>query len=105
MKNKVNFFFLFLFVLVSIGKSSFAQKSDKEAVKETLMNYIEGGTVGDTARFCSAFHASVQGTAAQAKVELVYDTFKFIDFFNLLKINGEWKVVSKIFYKEGKGKQ
>lgn len=148
MNNTVKIFTFFLCLGMVMSNVVFAQKSDKEAVKATLMDYIEGGTLGDTTRFCRAFHASasmkyldnktneykdvpikefldriklnagkkverkgkiaymdIQGTAAQAKVELVYDTFRFIDFFNLLKINGEWKIVSKIFYREEKEKQ
>jgi hypothetical protein len=148
MKNTMNFTLIFALIFVMMSSLTFAQKPDKEAVKATLLNYIEGGTLGDTTRLCSAFHPSasmkyldnktkeykdipikefldrakqgagnkverkgkiayldVQGTVAQAKVELVYDTFKFIDFFNLLKINGEWKIVSKIFYREEKVKQ
>lgn len=143
---KLNIFVLVLFL--GISTATLAQKSDKEAIKATLMNYIEGGTYGDTIRMIAAFHPSAsmkwvdnktgefrdvpikeyldraksnagkksdrkgkvvymdfEGSAGQARVELVYDTFKFIDFFNLLKINGEWKIVSKIFYREDTEKQ
>lgn len=41
----------------------------------------------------------IDGTAAQAKVEIDFGTGMFHDYFNLLKINGEWKIVSKIFYR------
>ena len=41
----------------------------------------------------------VTGTAATAKLEIEYPTFTFIDYMNLLKIDGEWKIVSKIFYR------
>lgn len=37
------------------------------------------------------------GPAAQAKLRIDYPTFAFIDYMNLLKIDGEWKIVSKIF--------
>lgn len=43
------------------------------------------------------------GHAANARLEIEYPTFTFIDFMNLLKIDGEWKVVSKIFYKKDHG--
>ena len=42
----------------------------------------------------------VQGTAANARLEIEYPTFTFYDFMNLLKIDGEWKIVSKIFYRK-----
>lgn len=40
------------------------------------------------------------GNAAHAKLVIDYGTFSFIDFMNLLKIDGEWKIVSKIFYRQ-----
>ncbi|WP_024769377.1 nuclear transport factor 2 family protein [Aquimarina macrocephali] len=44
----------------------------------------------------------VTGNAAQARLEIEYETFTFIDYMNLLKVDGEWKVVSKIFYRQQK---
>lgn len=119
------------------------ESSDETAVKETLMNYLDGGTYGDTVRLNKAFHrsatmkytdnktgefrdvpiadylnrakanagkvsnrktkivsTSVAGTAAHAKVEIDGGTYVFHDYMNLLKINGEWKIVSKIFWRE-----
>jgi hypothetical protein len=120
-----------------------AQSQDeKAALEKTLLNYLEGGTDGDTTRLIAAFHPSasmkfvdnktgefrdvpiatyldnarksagkksdrktkiisydIDGTAAQAKVEIDFGTGMFHDYFNLLKINGEWKIVSKIFYR------
>ncbi len=43
------------------------------------------------------------GTAAMAKVELDYPTVRFVDYMALLKVNGEWKIVNKIFHRESKG--
>ena len=40
------------------------------------------------------------GTAASAQVEIMYPIFRFVDYMNLLKVDGEWKIVNKIFYKE-----
>lgn len=37
------------------------------------------------------------GDAANAQLELEYETFSFVDFMHLLKINGEWKIVSKTY--------
>jgi len=42
----------------------------------------------------------ISGNAANAKLEIEYPSFTFIDYMSLLKINGEWKIVSKIFYKK-----
>ncbi|MEL6390970.1 MAG: nuclear transport factor 2 family protein [Bacteroidota bacterium] len=44
----------------------------------------------------------IAGPAAQARLEIEYETFMFIDYMNLLKIDGEWKVVSKIFHRQPK---
>lgn len=45
---------------------------------------------------------SVTGHAASAQLEIEYDTFFFIDYMNLLLVDGEWKIVSKIFYRKEK---
>lgn len=44
----------------------------------------------------------ISGHAAQARLKIEYETFYFHDFMQLLKIDGQWKVTSKIFYKESK---
>ncbi|MEO0556815.1 MAG: nuclear transport factor 2 family protein [Bacteroidota bacterium] len=40
----------------------------------------------------------VSGNAANAILEIDYPTFTFVDYMTLLKIDGEWKIVSKAFY-------
>lgn len=135
------FLMLFFFTLTFTGLSA-QSKAEKAALEKTLLNYLEGGTDGDTARLAAAFHPSasmkfvdnktgefreipiatyldnfrknagtklerktkivsyhIDGTAAQAKTEIDFETGMFRDYFNLLKINGEWKIVSKIFYR------
>lgn len=132
---KFNKFLLALIALIGVSANTFAQSED-EAIKETLNNYLEGGSVGDTARLNRAFFAfanlrnlgkdgkvsempvkkfiaavpaggakwtskivnySYAGTAATAVTEEELPTFKFVDFLNLLKINGEWKIVSRVY--------
>jgi hypothetical protein len=46
----------------------------------------------------------VSGNAASAKIVLDYPTARLIDYMSLLKIDGEWKIVNKIFYAEPKAK-
>ena len=46
----------------------------------------------------------IAGNAAVAKIILDYPTTRFVDYMSLLKINGEWKIVTKIFYAEPKAK-
>lgn len=43
---------------------------------------------------------NIEGTAAQAKIHLESGTVIMNDYMNLLKINGEWKIVSKIFSRQ-----
>jgi hypothetical protein len=41
----------------------------------------------------------IVGTAASARIDTDdISGFRFTDFFNLLKINGRWSVVSKIYH-------
>jgi hypothetical protein len=129
---------ILLFAILIFGSmtSAFAQ-SDEDALKATLLNYLDGGTDGDTARFNRAFipqaiqrsvgkdgkisqmsvrdlvskikpgeklsrttrivNWSYAGTAASATTETEYETSKLIDLLNLLKVNGEWKIVSRVF--------
>jgi hypothetical protein len=132
---KFNKSLLTIVALLGISVNTFAQSED-EAIKETLNNYLEGGSVGDTARLNRAFFAlanlrslskdgkisempvkkfiasvpaggakwaskivsySYAGTAATAVTEEELPSFKFVDFLNLLKINGEWKIVSRVY--------
>lgn len=44
----------------------------------------------------------VFGHAANVRVVLDYPTVTYVDFFALLKINGEWKIVSKVYATEPK---
>ncbi len=44
----------------------------------------------------------VSGSAASAKVEEEYPDSHYTDYISLLKLNGEWKIVNKIFYSKSK---
>ena len=44
----------------------------------------------------------VAGNAATGKIVLDYPTRRIVDYMSLLKINGEWKIVNKIFCTEPK---
>lgn len=44
----------------------------------------------------------VTGNAAQAKIVLDDPTTRLTDYFTLLKIDGEWKIMNKIFHAEPK---
>ena len=40
--------------------------------------------------------------AASAKIELDYPKVKFTDYFTLLKVDGEWKIMSKVYHADPK---
>ena len=130
---------LILFTSLTLSAQS---KSDEEAVKECLQNYMSG--VGDRveksfhptafmkyvdyktgefkdvpiAEFISRIKANpnagksdrkieivsmnIEGSAAQAKIRIESGNVIMNDYMNLLKINGEWKIVSKIFSRHDK---
>lgn len=43
---------------------------------------------------------SWDGDTGSAQVQLTFDTFRFIDRFNLIKLDGKWWIVDKISYRE-----
>jgi len=45
---------------------------------------------------------NVEGNAAQAKIKIESGNAILFDYMNLLKINNEWKIVSKIFSRTSK---
>ena len=45
---------------------------------------------------------NIAGNAANARLRIDYPNFYFIDYMNLLKIDGEWKIVNKIFHRQNK---
>lgn len=45
---------------------------------------------------------NLEGNAAQAKIRIETDKVWMFDYMNLLKIDGEWKIVSKIFSRKDK---
>jgi hypothetical protein len=44
-----------------------------------------------------------EGTAAVAEIELDYPGAVITDYMQLLKVDGEWKIVNKIFHVERRG--
>lgn len=41
---------------------------------------------------------NIAGNSASAQLEIQFPTFTYIDFMHVLKIDGQWKIVSKIFF-------
>jgi hypothetical protein len=75
---------------------------------QSFADYITGLTgrkpavdEADRKRYIAAI--DVVGNAAVARVVSDYPTIKYVDYMALLKIDGEWKIVNKIFFAEPKG--
>lgn len=45
---------------------------------------------------------NIEGNAANGKIRIETDKVIMYDYMNMLKINGEWKIVSKIFSRQNK---
>lgn len=45
---------------------------------------------------------NIEGNAASGKIRIETDKLILYDYMNMLKINGEWKIVSKIFSRMNK---
>ena len=71
--------------------------------KRTSAEYIKGASgkpaADESKRKRQILSVDIAGTAAVAKVELDYPSVHFIDYLSLLKVNGEWKVINKIFHR------
>ena len=72
----------------------------------TSADYIAGASGGpaedEDQRRREIAMVDVTGDAAVAKVVLDYPTVLLTDYMSLLKIDGEWKIVNKIFTAEPK---
>jgi hypothetical protein len=42
-------------------------------------------------------YIDITGLAASAKVEYIFSAYKYTDYYNLLKIEGQWCIVNKTF--------
>lgn len=62
---------------------------------DALSEYVNSNDPVETKTHIMAI--TIAGDAANAQLELEYDTFSYIDFMHLLKIDGTWKIVSKTY--------
>ena len=68
--------------------------TEVNAVK-ALSDYVNGNAAVKTKTNIVA--VNIVGDAANVQLELEYETFYFIDFMHLMKIDGAWKIVSKTY--------
>ncbi len=66
-------------------------------IAQYFADYIKLGVKQQRQLFIDTIH--VRGSAASARLTIDYATHQYIDFFNLLKIDGRWLIVSKIFHR------
>lgn len=55
-----------------------------------------------TERKIEIVSVNIEGNAANGKIKIETDKVILYDYMNMLKINGEWKIVSKIFSRKNK---
>lgn len=61
---------------------------------KTFISKTPAGGVKASAKLINYSYAGISGLAA---VELQFADFKYIDLLSLLQINGEWKIVTRVF--------
>ena len=44
----------------------------------------------------------ISGDVASAKLQSDFPTFQFLDYVNLVKIDGTWRIVNKVYYRKPK---
>ena len=64
-------------------------------IQEYFAKYIQNGLIQQ--RTVTIDHVAITGDAGAVRLNIDYSTHRFIDYFSLLKVGGEWLIVSKIF--------
>lgn len=81
---------------------------DGQLATRTSEEYIAGApghpAADEAKRKRRIVMVDVTGDAAVAKIELDYPGVLFTDYMSLLKVDGEWKIVAKIFHVERSGR-
>ena len=67
---------------------------------EALVGYVTSNPVAKMTP--KVLSINISGDVANAQLELEYDTFFYVDMMNMIKIDGEWKIVSKIYTQRNK---
>ena len=63
----------------------------------TLRKFVAGMPAGGAKATGALLTYSYAGTSAVATVEFKFADFKYIDLLSLLQVNGEWKIVTRVF--------
>ena len=75
--------------------------STGKIVDTPLRKFIAGMPVGGAKAPGSLLSYSYAGTSAIATVEFKFPDFKYIDLLSLVKVNGDWKIVCRVFSRVG----
>ena len=79
---------------------------DGKFAQRTSEDYIAGATgkpaADEAQRKRTIESVDITGNAAVAKIVLDYPSVRLTDYMSLLKVDGEWKIVNKIFLAEPK---
>jgi hypothetical protein len=78
---------------------------DKGALAKRSSGEFAAGATGKPApdeakRVRKILMVDIAGDAAIAKVDLAYPTMHFTDYLSLLKIDGKWTIIDKIFHRD-----
>lgn len=71
-------------------------------IAEFISRVKNNPNAGKSDRKIEIVSMNIEGNAAQAKIKIESGNVIMSDYMNLLKINGEWKIVSKIFSRADK---
>lgn len=66
-------------------------------VDEYVKNFSGKPAADEASRKRTIDRIDVSGTAAMAKATLVHGQTTFVDYFVLLKVDGEWKIANKVY--------
>lgn len=80
----------------------YQSKEFKDVPIADFIARVKANTGSPSNRKIEIVSLNVEGTAAQAKIKIETDKVIMYDYMNLLKVNGEWKIVSKIFSRHDK---
>jgi len=61
--------------------------------------YTRGQAPDPTGRNNSIVLVDIAGTAAVVKTDLNWPNVRYLDYLSLMKSNGEWRIVNKIFHR------
>ena len=66
-------------------------------VDEYVKNFTGKPAADEASRKRTIDRVDVAGTAAMARATLVHGQTTFVDYFVLLKVDGEWKIANKVY--------